>query len=58
MYTKREEKSRLNLTLPTKLYDRLFMDSVRYGISKASIVSLALTNYYRMIDAESEKQTH
>lgn len=42
-----EEKTRLNVNIPTKLYNYLVRDSSMYGVSKSSIVQAALTRYYR-----------
>lgn len=41
------DKTRINLTIPTPLYNLLNADSHKYGIAKSTIVSNLLLNYYR-----------
>ena len=41
------EKTRLNISIPTPLYNLLNADSQRFGISKSTIISNLLLNYYR-----------
>lgn len=50
---KRIEMSRLSLHVPTTLYDRIDIDSKRYGISKTALVQTMIVNYYRSIDKSS-----
>lgn len=47
-----EDKKRLNVSIPVKLYDRLEKDSVMFGIAKSSIVQNALMYYYKLMDSE------
>ena len=42
-----EEKKRLNITVPVKLYNLLERDSIKYGMSKSTIVQNAIARYYR-----------
>lgn len=42
-----EEKKRLNITVPVKLYNLLERDSIMYGMSKSTIVQNAIARYYR-----------
>lgn len=46
-----EDKKRLNVSIPVKLYDRLEKDSVMFGIAKSSIVQNALMHYYKLMDS-------
>ena len=44
---KYDDKTRLCLSLPTPLYDRLHRDSLEYGIPKSGIISMLLVEYYK-----------
>lgn len=44
---KNDDKTRLCLSLPTPLYERLNSDSMEYGIAKSSIISMLLVEYYK-----------
>lgn len=44
---KHDDKTRLCLSLPTPLYDRLHRDSLEYGIPKSGIISMLLVEYYK-----------
>ena len=48
----RPETSRLSLWIPTSLYNRLNMDSFKFGITKTAIVQTAILDYYRRADAD------
>lgn len=44
---KNDDKTRLCLSLPTPLYDRLHRDSIEYGIPKSGVISMLLVEYYK-----------
>lgn len=56
MYVKKDAKKRFSLWLPVIIYERLYSDSIQYGVPMSSIVSSALVNYYRAVDSADSKQ--
>ena len=53
MYNRKDGKKRFSLWMSVKIYERLYMDSITYGVPMSSIVSQALVNYYRSIDSNN-----
>lgn len=43
----KEDKARLTLSLPAKVYQLLDSDNKQYGVSKSGLVSVLLMDYYK-----------
>lgn len=52
---KKVEMSRLSLYIPSVLYNRIDIDSRKYGITKTALLQTMIVNYYRSVDAPSSE---
>ena len=48
---KKTEMSRLSLYVPTVLYNRISLDSLKYGVTKTALIQAMIVNYYRSADS-------
>lgn len=53
MYRTAQGKRRLNVIVPEKVFLQMENDCSEYGMTKSSIVSSALVDYYRSIKRRS-----
>lgn len=48
---KKTDMSRLSLYVPTVLYNRIDLDSQKYGITKTALLQAMIVDYYRSVDS-------